>query len=267
MRNLFLPAWYLRNGTINAAESQLEDASSSCERWGFCCGALVIVSVVAEFVIAHIKPPYDLFLRASAFTDMGLAIGIVGEVLLGMWNNRLQTELRKRSNEKLSAAIKDAGKANAQAAEANARAEEAALELVKFRAPRRLTREQISRIEETLKKFGDIRFSINLTGLDGEIGGIAATLANILTEIGWKLERWPFTLPGQIEAYIVLNRIVTVGGVAVNDIGVWYPLHIPDVMSAGQDLGMALTAEGIVATWAPALLDKPVVLIAIGPKT
>jgi hypothetical protein len=29
-----------------------------------------------------------------------MAIGIVGEVLFGMWNNRIQTELRRRSNER-----------------------------------------------------------------------------------------------------------------------------------------------------------------------
>jgi hypothetical protein len=121
MRKLFLPAWYLPNGTINAAESQLEDASSSCERWGIWCAALVVVGIIAELVIAYIAPPYNSFLTDSTIADAAVAIGIVGEVSFGMWNNRTQTELRKRSNDKLSDAIDRAAKLEREAAEARER--------------------------------------------------------------------------------------------------------------------------------------------------
>src|SRR5581483_3546948 len=100
-----LPAWCLPNGTIKSAdENALDKASSSCELWGGACGALVIAGVVAEWLIAHVQPPYETFLIESSYADAAVAIGIVGEVLLGMRNNRIQTELRKRSNAKLEAA-------------------------------------------------------------------------------------------------------------------------------------------------------------------
>lgn len=122
-RRPFFPAWYLRSGRINAAESQLEEASSSCEWWGIGCGVLVVVSVIAEFVISFwIEPTYAAFLTDSAFTDAGIALGVVGEVLFGMWDSRIQTELRRRSNDKLGAAETTSSEANARAGEASERA-------------------------------------------------------------------------------------------------------------------------------------------------
>jgi hypothetical protein len=125
VRKLFLPAWYLPNGTINATESSLEEGSSSCERWGIWCGALVVVAVIAELLIAWIEPPYVTFLTDSAIADAAIAIGIVGEVLFGMWNNRIQTELRTRSDDRLSAAITATSKANERAAALEKEAAEA----------------------------------------------------------------------------------------------------------------------------------------------
>jgi hypothetical protein len=120
-----LPEWYLPKGTINALDDQLEGASGSCERWGMGFAGLVVISVIAELIIAWAQPPYLLFLTESAITDAAVAIGIAGEVLLGtIWNNRIQTELRKRSNASLAAAVKVAGIANERAAKADlARAE------------------------------------------------------------------------------------------------------------------------------------------------
>jgi hypothetical protein len=151
-----LPAWYLPDGTTYAAENQLEDASSSCELWGIWCGVLVVGSVFAEFVIAGVHPPYDSFLEqwGSASADAAIALGIVGEVMFGMWNNRIQTELRKRSNDKLGAAEKAASEANERAAQLGKEAAEARLEFERLRsqlAPRRLTTEQFNKIVESLQ--------------------------------------------------------------------------------------------------------------------
>lgn len=117
VRKLLLPAWYLPKGTMNASDDELGEASSSCESWALVCGALVVVAVAAEIVIAWVEPPYDLFLRLSVPTDIAVALGIVGEVLLGMRNNRLQTELRRRSDVKVAAATERAGKLEKEAAE------------------------------------------------------------------------------------------------------------------------------------------------------
>lgn len=102
VRRGFLPAWYLPKGTMNASDDELDAGSSSCENWALVCGALVVAAVAAEIVIAWIEPPYTLFLRLSVPTDVAVALGIIGEVLLGMRNNRLQTELRRRSNKELA---------------------------------------------------------------------------------------------------------------------------------------------------------------------
>jgi hypothetical protein len=118
VRKLFLPAWYLPNGTKTANENQLESASVSCECWSIWCGFLVIVCIIAEFAITIVEPPYDLFLKLSAIPDAGVALGIIGEVGFGIWNNRIQTELRRISNDKVVAAVKAAGEANERAAKA-----------------------------------------------------------------------------------------------------------------------------------------------------
>jgi hypothetical protein len=118
VRQRFFPAWYVPNGTINATENKLENASDSCERWSIWCGFLVIISVAAEFAIDVAEPTYGLFLRLSAITGAGVAIGIVGEVLFNIKNSRIQTELRKRLSKQLESAIQSAAAANERAANA-----------------------------------------------------------------------------------------------------------------------------------------------------
>jgi len=118
-RMFLLPEWYLPKSTINASDGDLEGASSSCERWGMGFAGLVVIAVIAELVIAWIEPPYLLFLTYSGVADALIAFGIVGEVLLGtIWNNRIQTELRRRSNEQLASASQSAAEANERAATA-----------------------------------------------------------------------------------------------------------------------------------------------------
>jgi hypothetical protein len=144
-RNLPFPAWYLPNGAISAAESQLEDASSSCERWAIFCGGIVVISVVGEFILSAVHPAYDSPWEkwGSALADALIALGIVGEVMFGMWNNRIQTELRSRSNKKLGNAEKASGEAKERAANADL----ARIKLEAQLAPRSLTKEQFDQLQ------------------------------------------------------------------------------------------------------------------------
>jgi hypothetical protein len=114
------PAWRMPNGTINASDTQLEESSSSCERWAWGGAGLVIAAVIAEFAIAICHPPYDSFFErwGSALADLLIAAGIGGEVIFAMMGTRCQTELRRRSNDKVAAAVKAAGEANDRAAKA-----------------------------------------------------------------------------------------------------------------------------------------------------
>jgi hypothetical protein len=77
--------------------------------------------VIAGFIIASIHPAYDSFLEqwGSATADAAIAFGIVGEVLFSRKDAKIQTELRRQSNAKLSDAVTNASEANERAAKAD----------------------------------------------------------------------------------------------------------------------------------------------------
>lgn len=151
-RNPF-PEWRLLDGIINAAESQLGRASDSCERWEWGCAGLVVVAVIAEFIIAGIHPPYDSFLEqwGTATADAVIALGIVGEVIFGRLDTRYQTELRKRSNAKLSDAIDRAAKLEKEAADARGRV----ADIERLTAWRRVSDEQTGQIAAAIRHMAD----------------------------------------------------------------------------------------------------------------
>jgi len=173
-----LSAWYLPKGAINAAESQLEAASSSCERWGMGCAGLVVVSLITELIIAWVQPPYNSFLTFSAAADVGVAIGIVGEVLLGMWNNHIQTELRKRLNEKLTDALE--------------RASRTEQELIHLKTPRRklFNTDAKSIFVSALTPFSGTNFDIGMGPNDGEVEDFIWDIGLALTNAGWNQIDW-----------------------------------------------------------------------------
>lgn len=103
---------------MNAANGQLEDASSSCEWWEWGCAGLVVAAVVAEFIIAGIHPLYDSFLEqwGLAIADAAIALGILGEVLFSRKDANIQSELRRRSNERAATLEKEAAEARERTA-------------------------------------------------------------------------------------------------------------------------------------------------------
>jgi hypothetical protein len=213
--------WYLRNGIINATEDDLENGSSSCERWGIFCGVLVVAAVVAELIIAWIEPPYKVFLTESAITDAAIALGIVGEVLFGMWDGRIQTELRNRSNKRVA-------DATVRAAEATKIAEQAQLERLKLEerlAPRRLTKEQYDK----LQNLGGVVGAVNITSMSGfESTRFATQIAKTLHDAG-------------IDARICSQRI----GLVWSELYVVLPEPIEDfradpLYSALKDAGLSV---------------------------
>jgi len=172
------PAWRLPNGTINATEAQLEAASSSCERWEWGCAGLVVVGVVAAFLIAAIHPPYDSFLEqwGSAMAEALIAFGIVGEVVFSQRDAKIQTELRRRSNGRLTEALNRA-----------ANAEE---ELREFRRPRQqIFPPQKAAFVARLSAFKGTPFDAG-TGPGGEVMHFWWVLAHALSEAGWVHLPW-----------------------------------------------------------------------------
>jgi hypothetical protein len=216
-RPFLLPPWYLPNGTIYANDDQPEEGSSSCERWAIGCGVVVVISVIAELVLAIVHPSYDSPWErwGLAAADALIALGIVGEVLFGMWDSRIQTELRGRSNKKLADATTGAAEANERAGKANQRAEEASLELAKFKAPRTLDKvafaAQLERKPKSrvviwyLQEVSDaFRFSLEIF--------IA------LREAAWDVE-WPIPFPDSLPEFNDITsrrqpKLVIAGGQA-----------------------------------------------------
>lgn len=229
------------NGRINATESQLESASSSSEWWAIGFGGLVIVAVSASFIISFIEPPYATFLFDSLFTEAGTAIGIVGEVGFSIWDSRIQTELRKRSNDKLGAAKKASGEANERAAEAQ-------LALAKFRQSRRSViagNEFI--IIERLKPFTGTQFDSGISMGGGEIADCWWDLAHIIIAAGWTHLPWrPYGI------FAIQHPLMASGQVSATNI----EIHIrPDerdrlepaakaLVSALNDIGIAAADVG-----------------------
>lgn len=183
------PAWYLRRGTMNATEAALESASSSCERWGAGCAVAVVLAVVAETALAVIHPSYDsLWNRVgSSIADAVIAIGIVGEVLFSRWDARIQTELRRRSNDKL-------GVAERAAAEANEKAERertARLELEERLTPRTFSAPQRREIAAALSSFWGIKIDI-ISYAPGfpEVNNASGLLVSAIDAAHWEVRPW-----------------------------------------------------------------------------
>jgi hypothetical protein len=179
VRELLLPGWYLPKGTRNASEDELEGASSSCEKWGIWCGALVIVSVIAEVIAAIAQPSYDLFLTLTAATDVGVAIGIIGEVALGMFNNRIQTVLRSRSNDKVAAALD--------------RATTAENGLIHLKKPRQkiLAPDEIRQlIKDRIRPFSGTEFDVGHPRFARETWDFLWSLEPTILDAGWIQKDW-----------------------------------------------------------------------------
>jgi hypothetical protein len=250
----FLPAWYLPKGRINATENQLDKASSSCEWWAIGFGLLVIFSVIVEVIVALAAPSYSDFLFDSVFTDAGIAIGVVGEVAFGMWDSRIQTELRKRSNDKLGAAEKAAAEANVRAAEAEKGAVEARLQIFKLQMPRQLDEQKfLKELEAKPKATVNVIFDMDTS--DGSI--LAAQLLNLLTAAGWvdtklsflpKPARFDNALPATFSVH-ANARGITVVGQSLNGAA-------PPPDTAFMALWRAI-AEGGASIFAPAVSADP----------
>lgn len=129
---------------MNASDIELDGASSSCERRQWGCAGFVVAAVVAELVIAGVHPSYDSQLNkwGTVLADVAIALGIVGEVIFGRLDARIQTELRRRSNEQLTSATQAAGEANERAAVALKGAVAHELQLRKLSSPRAFDQEK-----------------------------------------------------------------------------------------------------------------------------
>jgi hypothetical protein len=240
-RNSF-PAWYLRRGTINAPDDAIERASSSCERWEWGFAGLVVFAVAAELVLAIVHPPYDSWWNrwGSAVADALIALGIIGEVLFGRMDGRYQTELRKRSNDRLAQVEFDNGflqesaaRANERAAEALQKAADADLARVKIEerlAHRTLSNEQFEIVVGRIKEFSGTPVSVVIRAPESiEITLAANLLIHVVSTAGWR-----------VVTGVRIDRGPLVVGVPIGAIGA-------QPAKAGRALAEALREAGIAA--------------------
>jgi len=166
------PAWHLDGGVVNATEDELEAAVSSCERIAIYFGGVVVIGLVIEIVLAIDHPPYDSRLGewGSVFADVLVAVGVMVEVLFSARGTRYQSELQRRSNDRLSLATTEAGKANLEVAWLKAQI-----------APRVLSKEQYEELQ-TLN--GQVSAVNVVWHADVEPSLFAAQIINALMDAG-----------------------------------------------------------------------------------
>ena len=224
--------------TDDQIKSEIEDNESRAE-WG---AWAIVVGLVIEIVLAvGVSLGIDkkgLENWGAVVADCLIALGVYCEIHFGRKASTGNVELRRRSEERVA-------EANARAAAANQKAQEAILELARFKAPRVLTQEQRGRIVEKLKRFSDTEYDIAISDSDPEILSFVFTVELVLSSAGWVELNWQGSgqaLIRQGQSLIRLGASVTnvVIGVHVN--------QPPKLLECASVLSDALTAEDIDAT-------------------
>jgi hypothetical protein len=104
------------NGMRNASDNLLEEAVELWEAFELAFAGVVVAGVIFEFFIAYLHPAYDTprGVWGPVIGDALVAIGLVVEVAAGMRAKALQSELTRRSNDRLAEATERAAKAEAE---------------------------------------------------------------------------------------------------------------------------------------------------------
>jgi len=101
-------------------------------------------------------------------------------------------QIQRASDERIATAANEAAQANARAAEAN-------LELARYRAPRNLSEMQRALISEKTKQFAGTKFDTAFANADSEQAVFLSQIEATIKQAGWKQIDW---LGGDI----VINR-------------------------------------------------------------
>jgi len=177
------------NRTYASSDAELEQKSSAFERWAVYCGALVVVGLLLEVFIAICHTNYELSWErwASVGADALVATGVLGEIFFNARAHSYDSELRRRSNDRLSEANKMAAEANERAAVLETAAAAARLETERVKAAaawRRISTAQHAQLVEQLK--GNIKGKVwvEFVGKDPEAAQFHADLLQTLNDSG-----------------------------------------------------------------------------------
>jgi len=167
-----------------------------------------------------------------------VTVGVFGEVAMGIFI------ARSAKRQEIESAMHIA-ELNLLAEQARQKAEEATLELARFKAPRVLTQEQRGRIVEKLKHLSNTEYDIAISDADPEILNFVFILELVLSTAGWTELNWL----GSGEALIRPGQpLIRLGASVANvEIGV----HVnqpPKLFERALTLSNALISEDVNAT-------------------
>lgn len=248
-------------GNMNDAKTRFEK-SSSLEDWS---GYVLLGGLMLETAILFAYPDGKSLLHISLEVVAYLLVfgGVFGEIMFA-------AEARKASDELSRAAELQIAELSTQAAEANARAAQAQLELAKFKAPRILGENEQARVASKIQPFAGSPFVMTVS-FTPEATALLVQIEAALTSGGWVQKAWAdpnksdvvvgWTLPGKP----LVGQNMMVGLYVQADESVKEAFTAPVVA-----LVNALRAEGVEARSEvgrmPPAMDKTAIHIQIGEK-
>jgi hypothetical protein len=206
---------------------------------------VLVAGLVLELVNAVVwyEGPRTLAEMAAVLLIVG---GVWGEVLFGH-------RARIAGDNQLA-------EYEARAAEANQKAQEAALSLERFRAPRALDTEQQARMADKLSQFHGTQYCVGVNSFDPEYVMLVINIEDTLAKAGWLEVDWPNgrTRPGK--TLIGFELVVS---------NVWIAVGFGEVLTGlpiAKALAEALSEEGIETFAAPDVGFNEGIRIIVGRK-
>jgi hypothetical protein len=114
-----------------------------------------------------------------------VAVGVVGEAVLGLWHWKLDGRMRDLRRTESQIHEKDLAQLARDTAEANARADEAKLELARLTTPRKFTLGQEHQLSDSLKRFAKTPFDFSVQ-TEPEPVALMAQLGEVLKTADWE---------------------------------------------------------------------------------
>jgi hypothetical protein len=189
---------------------------------------------------AHVEIETKSKRQGGALVVLGIAIELVGTIGIFATSLRIETEHRSEIADLNS----ETARVNERAANAERDADNARLELAKFKAPRTLNFEQQERITDALKPFARTPFSFCVLP-EPEPGNLMQQIASALGAAGWSWKPWvsntglAFQVPGEPGAGVI-NSLVGLT-IEISE------KRQSDLTKPALALTSALKAEGIKA--------------------
>jgi hypothetical protein len=220
---------------VEAAIAAVENSISTVDTWVLVFAALVAIGVVGEAVLG---------VRHWILDDRLHSLRVSQSQLHENELTALRNDTARLTTQGDEARAAIAG-ANERAAEATQKAQEASLELAKFKAPRVLTEEQRGRIVDKLKQFSGTEYDIAISDSEPEILSLVFAMELVLSTAGWTELDWQGT--GQALIRGGKQPLIRLGASVTNVLIVAHTGQPAKLFEFALALSNALKAEGVEA--------------------